>query len=376
MVKGIHLTLFMGPGIAVPVPSNILDSLTNVQVTSGKDQSGFQLTFSIGKKISIFNSLLIAGFFDPIVTRVILMVTINGIPNVIIDGLVTNHEMNPSETAGGSTLTLTGEDLSVAMDLIQNIKPFPAMPDFARVNLILAPYAALGIAPVVVPPLTTIVQSPTDGYEVQTNTTDKVYLKALARRNGYVFYVQPSIIPGQSIAYFGPDISIPFPQSALSVNLDAHSNVETLSFSLDGLAKKIRVYMINDPATERIPIPVPLPNISPLRPPLGARPSPAVKLEYANNAAGLGMDEAVRDIVSFMMGDSNAGVSGTGSLDVMRYGKILRSRMLVGVRGAGLVYDGLYYVDTVTHTIKPGEYKQNFTLSRDGLISNVPLVPV
>jgi hypothetical protein len=46
------------------------------------------------------------------------------------------------------------------------------------------------------------------------------------------------------------------------------------------------------------------------------------------------------------------------------------------VRGAGLAYDGLYYVDSVTHKIKPGEFKQSFQLSRDGLISLTPKVPV
>jgi hypothetical protein len=39
------------------------------------------------------------------------------------------------------------------------------------------------------------------------------------------------------------------------------------------------------------------------------------------------------------------------------------------VRGAGLAYDGLYYVRSVTHDIRRGEYKQSFSLSRDGLIS-------
>jgi hypothetical protein len=49
--------------------------------------------------------------------------------------------------------------------------------------------------------------------------------------------------------------------------------------------------------------------------------------------------------------------------------------MLVGVRGAGIAYDGLYYVNSVTHDIKRGEYKQSFQLSRDGLISLTPRVP-
>jgi hypothetical protein len=49
--------------------------------------------------------------------------------------------------------------------------------------------------------------------------------------------------------------------------------------------------------------------------------------------------------------------------------------MLVGVRGAGFAYDGFYYVDSVTHSIKRGEYKQSFKLSRNGLISTLPRVP-
>jgi hypothetical protein len=72
--------------------------------------------------------------------------------------------------------------------------------------------------------------------------------------------------------------------------------------------------------------------------------------------------------------NNSTAISGNGSLDVMRYGKLLYSRMLVGVQGAGLAYDGMYYVDSVTHNIKQGEYKQNFTLSRDGLITTTPVV--
>jgi hypothetical protein len=68
-------------------------------------------------------------------------------------------------------------------------------------------------------------------------------------------------------------------------------------------------------------------------------------------------------------------VTGTGTLDVLRYGRPLRARALVGVRGAGMAFDGLYYVRSVTHDIKRGEYKQSFTLGRNGLISTVPRVP-
>lgn len=199
------------------------------------------------------------------------------------------------------------------------------------------------------------------------------YIKSLAQRNGYVFYINPGPLPGQSIAYFGPDIDIPVPQRALKVNSDAHTNVESLSFSLDGMAKTLPVYMIMDPVTGKIPIPIPVPNVSAIKPPLGLRPTPPAKVVMNNNSARLQPDEAARDILGGLM-NNTADITGTGSLNVMQYGQPLRARALVGVSGAGLSYDGLYYVDRVSHNIKKGEYKQNFSLSRDGLITNTPVV--
>ena len=59
---------------------------------------------------------------------------------------------------------------------------------------------------------------------------------------------------------------------------------------------------------------------------------------------------------------------------MVRYGQPLRSRELVGVRGAGITYDGLYFVKSVTHALQPGSYTQNFTLAREGLVSLTPTV--
>ena len=62
---------------------------------------------------------------------------------------------------------------------------------------------------------------------------------------------------------------------------------------------------------------------------------------------------------------SSDAVTGNGTLDVLRYGRLLKARGLVGVRGAGPAFDGLYYVRSVTHSIKRGEYKQSFQLTRN-----------
>lgn len=375
MLKGLHLTLMIGPAVPVPAPQSVMDALASVQVTSSKDRSGFQLSFNVSKKSKLLTIMLSAGYFDPIITRVVIIVTINGMPNVLMDGIITRQELAPSNDPAKSTLTITGEDLSILMDIVQMpFMRFPAQPVNVRVMAILAKYLAFGIVPIVIPQIAFDVPNPLQELPTQTGT-DREYIRSLASSSGYVFYVEPGLIPLTNIAYFGPDIRLPIPQPALSVNMDAHSNVESLSLSLDGLAKKIIVFTIFDPATRKVPIPIPVPNISVLRPPLGARLTPPARVEFPGYGASRTPTKAANDILAMTFNASDA-ISGSGSLDVLRYGRVLRSRQLVGVRGASMAYDGMYYVNSVTHNIKHGEYKQNFTLSRDGLISLTPRVLV
>jgi hypothetical protein len=373
MLKGIHLTLMIGPAVPVPAPQSVIDAITSVQVNSSKDRSGFQLTFAVSKNSPLLTTMLPAGYFDPMITRVVIIVTLGGMPNVLMDGIVTRQEFAPSSEPGQSTLTITGEDLSVLMDVVEVLRPFPAMPKVAQLYTVLAPYAAFGVVPLVIPPFIPMVKTPAEGWDTQSATTDRDYLRHMARKVGFVFYVEPGPAPGASIAYFGPDIRIPAPQPALNVNMDAHTNVETLSFSLDGLAKKVIIAMILDPITKKILIPIPVPNINIFHPPLGARLTPPSKVQFLSILAKEHPGEAAEVLLGELINSADA-ITGSGSLDVLRYGRVLRSRMLVGVRGAGLAYDGMYYVDSVTHNIKRGEYKQNFNLSRDGLISLTPRV--
>jgi len=373
MLKGVYLTLLIGPGVPVPAPQLVVDALTGVEVTSGGERSGFQLTFGVSKNSTLINAMLPAGYLDPVVTRVIVIATVNGVPHVLTDGMITNQQLTPSNEPEQSILTITGEDLSVLMDVAEMpFMRYPGMNDAAQVAVILSKYAVLGIAPIIIPPIFDDTPVPTDEVPTQ-NGTDLAYIKQLADHHGYVFYVEPGPAPGLNIAYWGPDIRIPIPQPALNVNMDAHTNVESLNFSFDGLAKKITVMTVLDPVTEKIPIPVPIPNISLLRPPLGAKIPVPAKLEFYEYGTKLKVTQALARglAISFKSSDS---ITANGSLNVVRYGRVLQSRQLVGVRGAGLAYDGLYYVNSVTHNIKRGEYKQNFSLSRDGQISLTPVV--
>ena len=68
---------------------------------------------------------------------------------------------------------------------------------------------------------------------------------------------------------------------------------------------------------------------------------------------------------------STDSLTATGTLDALRYGDLLTARGIVGLRGAGTLHDGKYYVKEVTHRLRRGEYTQQFTLTREGLGSTV-----
>ncbi len=373
MRSGVRLSLLIGPVVPVPVPHAVVDALQSVQVRSAAgDRGGFQLTFSLDAKSTLNTLVLLLGQVGPVI-RCIVIATIGARSTVLMDGVVTHHQVSPDVETGRSVLTVTGEDLTRVMDFIDfSGFPYPAMPAEARVALIVAKYAMFGMIPLVIPSVTIDVPIPTERIPTH-HGTDLQYLTQLASEVGYVFYVEPGPAPGMNQAYWGPEIKVGVPQRALNVNMDAFTNVQSLQFSFDGAQKTIPVVYIQIKESKTT-IPIPIPDITPLNPPLGLIPPLDVRFAPMEDTAKLSPAQAV------MLGLAEAArtadaVTGQGKLDVVRYGGILRSRSLVGVRGAGQAFDGLYFVKSVTHDIKRGEYTQSFTLARNGLVSTVPRVP-
>jgi hypothetical protein len=373
MRSGVRLSLLMGPVVPIPVPRGVVDALQSVQVRSAAgDRSGFQLTFALDAKSTLNTLLLLLPQIGPVI-RCVLIATTGATPTVLMDGVVTHHQVSADVETGRSVLSVTGEDLTRVMDLIDfSGFPYPAMPAEARVALIVAKYAMFGMIPLVIPSVTIDVPIPTDRIPTH-HGTDLQYVTQLAQEVGYVFYVEPGPVPGVNKAYWGPEIKVGVPQRALNVNMDAFTNVQSLQFSFDGTQKTMPIVYIQIKESKTT-IPIPIPDISPLNPPLGLIPPLNVRFAPMDETAKLSPAQAI------MLGLAEAArtadaVTGQGKLDVVRYGGILRSRSLVGVRGAGQAFDGLYYVKSVTHEIKRGEYTQSFTLARNGLISTVPKVP-
>jgi hypothetical protein len=362
--------------VPLPVPQIVLDALTSIKVINNTDdKSVFELSFTLSNKSPLHTIFLLAAGNTPFL-RVILIVTINGSPQVLMDGVTTMTQVTPGSDPSHSTLTVTGEDLTkvMASNLIDlSGLPFPAMPAEARVALIIAKYAMFGLIPLVIPSFFPDIPIPTDRIPTQQGN-DLEYVRKLAADVGYVFYIDPGPVPGVNTAYWGPEIKIGPPQPALNLNMDAFTNVESINFNFRTGEKVLPIVFIQNPLI-KVPIPIPIPDINPLQPPLGASALLPTRVEVLRDTAKASPMQAISRGLAVASSSADA-VTGSGSLDVLRYGRLLKARQLVGVRGAGLAFDGLYFVKSVTSTMKRGEFKQSFELTRNGLVSITPRVPV
>lgn len=374
-MTSVRLVLMAGPMVPVPAPKMVIDAVESVEVrSSSSGASGFQISLAIDRRSPLNDFFLIAaGNSASTVTpplRVIIAVVMGGAPVPLFDGIMTRADVSTGRSGG--SIAITGEDLTAMMDRIDfSGLPYPAMPVPARVALICAKYAVFGIVPLAIPPIALDVPIPIERTPAHRGT-DLAYLRELASEAGYVFYIEPGPVLGTNVAYFGPELKIGVPQRALNVEMDALTNVEDIELSFDPTKGKLPVVLVQNQMT-RVPIPIPIPNINPLQPPLALLPTSIANIELMKNTASMSVPDAINAGLA-VAARSQDSAEAKGTLDVLRYGRPLKARGLVGLRGVGIAYDGLWFVDETTTTLKRGEFKQRFKLTRNGLISTVPRV--
>lgn len=369
ILSPVQLTVLLGPTVPVPASVPVLEALDKVEVThSDEGRSGFQITLRAGRAGAsslVDYPLLALPALKPF-SRAILVVIINGVPQVLMDGIVTHQQLVPGNEAGAAgTLTLTGEDVSVMMDLEERSADHPAQDETVIAGKLIAAYAKYGLVPQVTPPTVVDPPLPTDRVPVQ-QATDLGYLQHLAERNGYVFYVVPGPAPGLNTAYWGPPKRLDAPQRALSVDLGPESNVDSIHFSSSALAPTLVEGKVQDRSSnEASPVQTTASTLSPLSAQPALTSSPSVrKVQFRDS--GVSSTQATARAQALTNRSADA-VTAEGELDSLRYGGLLQARALVDVRGAGFTNSGTYYVKRVSHTIVPGtSYKQRFTLRRDG----------
>jgi phage protein D len=310
---------------------------------------------------------------DPIVSnsdlepfsRMIIGLTLNGTPKILLDGMITHHEVNYTD-AGELLFTVTGEDVSVMMDLKEESVLHPAQAEHIIATKLIATYARYGLTPDVKPPPTIETPLITDRIPSQQET-DFAYLRRMAERFGYVFYIQPGPVSGVNTAYWGPVRSTGVPLPALTVDMGSFTNVSSANVRLDALSATIVEGKVQDRKTNQIqPINITKGNRSPLA------KTNVLQLHSKSRTTqfrGTGHSASrAKSIAQATVENSlDRSVALTGTLDTFIYNDILLVGKSIAVRGLGATHDGAYLIHQVSHSIQGNHYIQRFTLHRDGI---------
>jgi hypothetical protein len=368
----LNLTLSIGQGTPKPVKRELIDAIQSIEVTHNVEgRSGFQIVFQVGRNRDLpWQDYPLAK--NPLLSlfnRVIMVVTIGPVAEVLMDGMITNHQLSPSPEPGASTFTITGEDVSVMMDLDERSVSHPVQDEAMIVRRLIADYSQYGLIPKVVKPPFQDRPQKTERTPVQQGT-DLAYLQEMAARFAYEFFVTPGPTAGTNIAYWGPPKRSD-PQKALTLNMGSFTNVASISFQNNALAAATVKGQVQDRKTNQIqPVQDQDSDLAPLVQQTALKTQKHKRLmqfretgrdtgQAASRAQAM-VDQATEDVVTV-----------SGELDTLLYGELLHLRGIVGLRGVGFNYDGLYEVKQVTHKIRPGDYKQSFTIKRDGTGSTV-----
>jgi len=366
----VELLLWIGQKVPLPAPFEVMNAFRTLEVTNSVDApgDGFRMSFAIGKNKQGEYSLLQSGLLN-VETRVVIGLRIGAKLELLIDGVIDDHQVSSAPQPGASTLTVSGKDVSEQLNLEEKDQDYGRQSDSTIVNQILQDYIQKKIVHYLDIKATKEVPNDTEKLPWQ-NETDLEFIQRLAHRNGFVFYFEP-VTMSFNKAYWGPENREGPRQAPLSYDLGPSTNVLELNLTNDSLAAIGTSGSFVDPIAKSS---VRIPNLPSLRiPPLTSSTASARRLQRLRCTANRKPDEAATASIAAISTASEP-VKLTGKLDTVRYGSVLRPRRTVGVRGIGRSYNGDYFVRSVTHDIKPGHYVQSFELSRDGTGALSPIV--
>lgn len=389
-MSAISLTIYLGIEKPEPVPRELVEALESAEVTLvDKGRSGFKMVFQVGrsglqdakdyKLIDIINN---PNYFAPF-NRVVLVVTLNGNAQTLINGVMNQQEFTPSAELGRSTFSIMGEDISGFMEQSQQPLEHIKQDEKTIVEKILnsARYSKYQIKVSLGDKLEKFSPAQralrTDGFVPSQQTSDWEYINQLAERFGYVFYITPGPRLLENTAYWGPPTREKIVQPIITVNMGGLTNASAIKFNFNPRsATKVDGY-VQDQRTNEIGS---VKSIDSNRKPLAAasvgslvtnksQKAPSPDLRQVSSFRETARETVIAQFYAqSQVNQSNDNVlTVSGELDTVRYGAFLQLRGLVNLRGVGYTYDGTYYIKSITHNIRKGDYKQSFTLTREGL---------
>lgn len=346
-----------------PLPLPLLDALDGIEAeTSVGEASVLRLRFKLSRNMIGDWMPPVADIFRPNVPVVVAVAAGLPIPEVIVNGYVREIRHEGGSAQGGTTAEVVAMDATATlMNLIEQPMPHPNLDPATIATLILGRYAIRPF-PLPTPPTRTILDTTT----IQRGT-DARMLRELARALAYECYLQPDPITGLDVGHFHPPLTTLPPQGVLSVDFGAATNLADFQVGYDTLRPTGALSVGVDPNTG---LPLPAPALAALQPPEGLEPTllrvlpPSIRRPTARDAANpaelMRQNQAIAD-------RSSRAITASGTVDAVKYGRMLRPGLPVAVRGAGRAMSGTYYVTSVSHTIDRGAWTQRFRATRNAL---------
>lgn len=375
----VRLELKIGDKVTRPVPAHVVAAIESLEIRQGDDgPSSWQIVFKIGRisredvsDFSLFRDETIKLF-----NRIVMILHLYSEKKVLMDGLITQIQMQPSDEPGASRLTVSGEDIGVHMDFKEKQRSFSDKTLREVIEEIVNEYFFWFEGNIDFSAADPIILDSRPDPALNQDKTDRSFLAEQASSNGYVFFIRPTDIPEKNKVYWGKRLRMSGQNQSkpLSCQFGAFSNVESISFSYGGM----QAFAMSGEVLERDGQTTFIKsNTLTLDPALAQDTKSAIrktKLLRSTNDMSVGQAKAALQAEI----DSAAVniVTASGTLDTSRYGAVLEAGVIVAVRGVGYTFNGNYYVKSVTHSIKPGSYKQQFTLEREGVGSTIKTVSI
>ena len=390
------LLLKVGPDSPQGASEELMGALSAVEVTrTTSAPSGFQLSFATSRydldDPSSVNEwpLLKDENLQPW-SRVQVEVQNGSSTTVLMDGFITRQEINLDHEKGAK-IVVTGEDVSLKMDLFEVSAEYEQKKTSEIVTSILGKYSSAGITEkTVTAPQNEI--APVD-YVPQQNCTDRFFVQQLAARHAFDFYVVPGSSAGSNKAFWGPPETSGAAQATLIANKGVHDNVLSLTLSYDALAATLAYGQVLDltknpaePGNIAIGSATQKPDLStggaipstPSGSSLAATPtsySQSLDKLAVHGRLALYPGFPLAEATQFAQGKTNRSVAEVvrieGEVDSDILGEVLSAPGIVELEGLGAMYSGNYYVKEVTHNFRfeseNWNYRQNFILTRGGL---------
>lgn len=346
-----------------PLPKPLIDALDGIEAETSVGQASIlRLRFRLSRNLLGDWDPPIADLFRPLTPITVAVSAGLPIPETVVNGYVREVRQSGGGAQRGTTAEVVAMDASATiMNLIEQPLPHPNLDPVTIASTILGRYAITPF-PLPTPPTRTILDTTT----IQRGT-DARMLREMARQLAYEFYLQPDPLAGLDIGHFHPPLTAVPPQGVLSVDFGTMTNLLDFEVGYDTLQPTGTLSVGVDPNTGA---PLPVPAVAALQPPEGLEPAlmriipPPIRRPTARDAANpaelFRQNQAIAD-------RSSRAITGSGSVDSIKYGRMLRPGLPVLIRGAGRAHGGVWYVERVSHSISTSAWTQRFQASRNAL---------